>query len=64
MWGVTQYSFSEEESKKEKGKQLMLWGIISLTVMFSMYGLIRVAMNTFGINENETIKTPTLPDSQ
>lgn len=47
LWGVLQYTlYPDDENKKEKGKSVMLWGIIGLTVMFSVYGLIRVLINT------------------
>ncbi len=50
IWGVVQYVInSDEEAKKEKGKQFMLWGIIALTVMVSVWGLVKILGNTFGI---------------
>ena len=50
IWGVVQYVInSDEEAKKEKGKQFMIWGIIALAVMFSVWGLVRIFGNTFGI---------------
>ncbi|MEI8174687.1 MAG: hypothetical protein WCG28_01925 [bacterium] len=50
VWGVVQYVInSDEESKREKGKQLMLWGIIALAVMVSIWGLVAILGNTFGI---------------
>ncbi len=49
-WGVAQYVInSDEESKKQKGKQFMIWGIIGLAVMFSVWGLVRIVGQTFGI---------------
>ncbi|SRR3989339_20691 len=51
IWGVVQYVInSDEEAKKEKGRQFMIWGIIALTVMFSVWGLVRILGNTFGID--------------
>lgn len=51
VWGVVQYVInSSEEVKKEKGKQFMIWGIIALTVMVSVWGLVSVLGNTFGVN--------------
>lgn len=51
IWGVVQYVINnEEEAKREKGKQFMIWGIIALTVMFSVWGLVRIVGNTFGID--------------
>ena len=53
VWGVVQYVInSDEEAKKEKGKQFMIWGIIALTVMVSVWGLVRVLGDTFGINSS------------
>ncbi|PIR68971.1 hypothetical protein COX93_03405 [Candidatus Nomurabacteria bacterium CG_4_10_14_0_2_um_filter_30_12] len=50
IWGVVQYVINnEEDAKREKGKQFMIWGIIALTVMFSVWGLVRILGNTFGI---------------
>ncbi len=47
LWGVTQYAlYPDDEGKKDKGRDMMLWGIIGLVVMFSVYGLIRVISNT------------------
>lgn len=64
MWGVVQYALYPDGESKDKGKQAMIWGLIALTVMFSVYGLIRIALGTFGVNETEIIKAPTLPESQ
>jgi succinate dehydrogenase/fumarate reductase cytochrome b subunit len=41
--GMVRYFFLEQgEEGREKGKQLMLWGIIGLAVMFSVWGIVRV----------------------
>ena len=50
MWGVVQYVInSDEEAKKEKGKQFMIWGIIGLVVMVAVWGLVKIVGSTFGI---------------
>ena len=50
IWGVVQYVINnDEEAKKEKGKQFMIWGIIGLTVMFGVWGLVKILGSTFGI---------------
>jgi len=50
IWGVVQYVInSDEEAKKAKGKQFMIWGIIGLTVMVGVWGLVRIVGTTFGI---------------
>ena len=34
------------QENKEKGKQLMIWGVLGLTVMFSVYALINIVEST------------------
>lgn len=51
IWGVVQFVInSDEEAKKEKGRQFMIWGVIALTVMVSVWGLVAILGNTFGLN--------------
>ncbi|MFA6523915.1 MAG: hypothetical protein WC264_01345 [Candidatus Paceibacterota bacterium] len=50
IWGVVQYVINnDDEAKKAKGKMFMIWGIIALTVMVSVWGLVSILGNTFGI---------------
>ncbi|MFN4181199.1 MAG: hypothetical protein ACK4FA_00675 [Candidatus Paceibacteria bacterium] len=46
FWGVVQYVLTSEEAAKSKGRDYMLWGVIGLVVMFSVYGLVRVLRET------------------
>lgn len=51
MYGVFQYVISsDDEGKKEKGRQYMIWGIIGLTVMVSVWGLVTILGDTFNLN--------------
>jgi len=50
IWGVVQFVINDqEEAKKEKGKQFMIWGIIGLVVMFGVWGIVKIVGATFGI---------------
>ncbi len=50
VYGVVQYVInSDDEAKKIKGREFMIWGIIALAVMVSVWGLVRIVGNTFGI---------------
>ena len=50
IWGMIQYFlFPDNEEKRKNGKSFMLWGIIALFVMVSIWGLVGVLTNTFGI---------------
>ena len=50
VWGILQYFLNpDNEEKRKKGKSYMIWGIISLFVMISMWGLVSILSETFGI---------------
>jgi hypothetical protein len=38
------------DGKSEDAKRNVMYGVIGLFVMFSVYGLINIALNTFGID--------------
>ena len=51
VWGVVQFVInSDEEAKKAKGKQFMIWGIVALTVMLGVWGLVGLLGSTFNID--------------
>lgn len=61
LWGIAQYVINtENEDKKNLGKQLMLWGIIGISVMVAVWGLVGILGGTFGFN---TSVIPQLPGS-
>ena len=51
IWGAIKFFIIEtdEEAKRTQGKQFMIWGIIALTVMISVWGLVNILVSTFGI---------------
>lgn len=60
MYGVVEYMLNpSDEAKRTKGKSFMIWGIIALTVMFSVYGLINIFGKTFNLLD-QTTKIPTV----
>jgi zinc transporter ZupT len=51
VWGVVQYVINDqEEAKKEKGRMFMIWGVIGITVMVSVWGLVGILGSTFNID--------------
>jgi len=51
IWGVIQYVINDsDEGKKEKGRNFIIWGIIALTVMVTVWGLVKIIGSTFNIN--------------
>ncbi len=42
FWGVVQYVLNPTQEGKDKGRGYIIWGVIGLAVMFSVYSLIRL----------------------
>lgn len=50
IWGVIQYFLNpDNEEKRKKGKGFIVWGLIALFVMVSVWGLVGVFSDTFGV---------------
>jgi hypothetical protein len=52
IYGVLVLVFSEGGEKKEEGKQYMIWGIVGIFVMVSVWGLVNILKSTFNLSEN------------
>lgn len=63
FWGLVKVIFAAgNEEAKADGKKIMLWGIIALFVMVSVWGLVRFVGNQLGINQQGgSIPVPTVP---
>ncbi len=50
IWGIIRYFLNpDNEEERKKGKSYMLWGLIALFVMISVWGLVNVFSETFQI---------------
>jgi hypothetical protein len=60
FWGLIVYLRAAGDPKaQEAGKNQMLWGIIAIAIMVSLYGIIAWLQSTFGITGSST--TTTIP---
>ena len=50
IWNVIKYTMSEDEEGKGKAKSQMIWGIIAIAVIVSVWGLVAILQNIFGVN--------------
>jgi hypothetical protein len=60
LWGAF-YTFifgAQSEEVKEKGKNLMLWGLIGFFVMVSIWGLVNILTGTIRFGNNSGVDTP------
>ena len=56
---VSKYIFSHgDETKVAEGHRLILWGIVGFVVMISLWGLVNVVANTFGLYGISAPPTP------
>ncbi len=55
FWGVVKFiANAADPGEREKGKHLMVWGVISFTVLFSIWAIVRLIVgNTFGIASSD-----------
>lgn len=59
LWGVLKYVVATDDAGKDKGRMYMLWGIIGLFVMVSVWGLVFLIRTSFGLRGND--QTPQAP---
>ena len=50
FWGIAKYIFKAgSEEAKEEGKRIMLWGVIAIFVISSIWGIIIFLRGVFGL---------------
>lgn len=55
LWGIITYITASGDEEKLKGaRTYIIWGLIGLFVMVSVWGLVQVLNNTFGISRQGT----------
>ncbi len=51
LWGIIQYLWKgSDEKKRIESKYFMLWGIVGIAVMASVWSLIAILANIFGMH--------------
>ena len=62
FWGVIQFlSGAGDEKKHAAGKAHMIYGVIAIAVMVSLYGLIAWLQVNLGINAGGSVILPVVP---
>lgn len=57
VWGLVEFiRQAEDEGAREQGRQRMIWGVVGLFAIVSVWGLVNVLVETF--NLDNTIPTP------
>lgn|SRR3989344_998073 len=58
FWGLAQFIFAQGDiEKKTDAKKTMIWGIVALFVMVSVWGLVRFIGSAVGVDQDRTSET-------
>lgn len=58
LWGVFNY-IRQAASAKKPNRELILWSLLTLFVLFSIWGILRLMCNSFGLCTATTSNAPT-----
>ncbi len=58
--GVIQYMRKLGSKDQAEARHMLWWGIVALFVMVSVWGLVQILINSFGL-DNSTLPTPGIP---
>lgn len=59
FWGLGMFIInSGDENKRKEGISIMIYGIIALFVMVSIWGIINVLQTTFNVQQGSDIRAP------
>lgn len=59
LWGLVIFiAKSGEESARTEGKSKMLWGIVGLFVIVTLWGLVKVISSSFSIDPGGSLGPP------
>ena len=54
FWGLAIYIFNAgNEKKKAQGRNIMIWGILALFIMLSVFGIIRALQSTLNLDNSQ-----------
>jgi len=60
LFGILRYVLASDDAGKSQGRTFMLWGIIALFVMVSVWGLVNILQQTLKL-QNITPTAPGIP---
>ncbi len=50
LWGVLIFiKNASDDTKRADAQRAILWGLVGLTIIFGVYGILNIALGTFGL---------------
>ncbi len=64
IWGILTYiTQASNEEKREEAKKYILWGVVGVFMMLSVWGFVNILLNTFQLdNQIDGGKIPKVPE--
>ncbi len=61
FWGLAKFILAAGNSDAQaEGKNIMIWGVVALFIMASVWGLVGFLQSNLGIDDNATINIPSV----
>lgn len=58
MYGVVRFlSLEDGDKAKVEARNAIIWGLVGMAIMFSVYGIIKFILATFGISNSDISPT-------
>lgn len=64
IWGIFRFFIASNEETKEKGKDLMVYGLIGFVVIISVWGIVNLLVNTFNLDSRPNFNAPQAEDAR
>ena len=64
IWGVFRFFIASNEETKDKGRDLMVYGLIGFVVIISVWGIVNLLVNTFSLDVNPDFRSPEARDTR
>ena len=65
FWGLLRYLLSAKGGPEQnKASMLMVWGLVAIFVMLSIFGIVRLMQVTFGLEGASSVEAPAIPSGQ
>lgn len=59
FWGLAKFILNaQDEEAREQGKQIMIWGIVALFVIVSVWGLVQWIGSALGVGTPQSLPIP------
>ena len=61
FWGLVKFiAASGSDEGRKQGKQIMIWGVIALFVMATVWGLVFFLQDSFGLSRQKNVTPPSI----